>query len=570
MRPQDMNPTPSAVTVDLHGRYGAWAVATQTGDTGQAVTVWVRGQAWCGDTHLPAQQLAETLCRRWQKPESVTFPALRNALLQLNGHFAAVAHTAEAVIAATDRSRSIPLFYGQTQGRWLLSDDARRVRAFVSASQVDPDAVTEFLLAGYVTGSDTLYCNVKQVRPSQIISIPSVGEGELTCGQYYRYVHDDSREESEPELRKAMAQLFERVFDRFLRSMQGRRIVVPLSGGLDSRLIVTALKQAGARDVVCFTYGAPGNRDSVISGEVARRLGYEWHFVPYSSERWRTWGHSDTGRAYLQDASGLCSLAHLQDWPAVMGLKAAGVLQTGDVIAPGHTPIGQYIPPDWGSLESFGDVINGILAYHYDLWKWPPGAAGLRLFLEHRIRQSLGIDDAHGRIAAGSACEQWDAEERQAKFIVNSVRAYELLGYDWRLPICDHEVWDFDAHLPLRLRFHKHLYESYLRTVLFKRFSVDDLWMSRPSPSRRVLRERLPRPLLEGLLELRRTWLLRHDTRLGGFTASERFDAWRKYRARFGHGARNLTKLLSINSLASAYSLPLLAEAPSASPPRAS
>jgi len=550
-----MNPNEASLAVDLHNPHCAWAMSCDAARREDAVTVWVRGQAWHEDAYLTAQEMADKLRALWQSPTGLTAPGLRRILAALNGDFAVVIRAGGEVIAAVDRLRSIPLFYGLSRQRFLLSDDAWRVRSFVGDRELDPDTATEFLLTGYVTGSDTLYRNLKQIRSGEMIRVEDVGTIRITRERYYRYFHLDSREEPEEELRRAMGEMFERVFDRFCRSLRGKRIVVPLSGGFDSRMIVTALKQAGMRDVVCFSYGAPGNRESALSREVARRLGFEWHFVPYSRRRWRAWFNSRDGLAYRRYAEGACSLAHLQDWPAVRELLAAGVLARGDEIAPGHSPIGQHIPSNWATMGSLTDVVDGILDFHYALWKWAPGVNGLRDLLESRLLASLEVDAVRGPIEAGSASELWEVEERQSKFIVNSVRAYEFLGCGWRLPLCDNDVWGFDATLPLRFRAGRALYQAYLQNVLFPKLGVGDVPMNKPPSANLIPREKLPKPLLGLCRDLRRVWTLAPDTRRGSFTVADRLKAWLCYLRRFGNGGRSIERLFEVNTLAGAHTL---------------
>jgi asparagine synthase (glutamine-hydrolysing) len=56
-------------------------------------------------------------------------------------------------------------------------------------------------------------------------------------------------------------------FSRLVKStsQQGKTLVVPLSGGLDSRIIVAKLKRLGANDVICVSYGRKGCRESEIA-----------------------------------------------------------------------------------------------------------------------------------------------------------------------------------------------------------------------------------------------------------------------------------------------------------------
>ena len=71
------------------------------------------------------------------------------------------------------------------------------------------------------------------------------------------------------------------------------RLVLPLSGGLDSRLLAAWLTLHGALDrTVAFTYGRPGSREVEVSRSVAEAVGLEWHAVEYVPadlrEAWQT------------------------------------------------------------------------------------------------------------------------------------------------------------------------------------------------------------------------------------------------------------------------------------------
>ena len=69
-----------------------------------------------------------------------------------------------------------------------------------------------------------------------------------------------------------------------MKALDGRTAVIPLSGGADSRMVVSMLKNQGYEKVICYTYGKPGNRESEMSKAVAEEYGYEWHIIPHSAE----------------------------------------------------------------------------------------------------------------------------------------------------------------------------------------------------------------------------------------------------------------------------------------------
>lgn len=87
---------------------------------------------------------------------------------------------------------------------------------------------------------------------------------------------------------------------------------------------------------------------------------------------------------------------------------------------------------------------------------------GTREVLKERIITLAEASDLHSPVGAIDAFEKWDWQERQAKFIVNSVRVYEFWGYEWWLPLWDYEMMEFWARIPLKLRVGQILYIEYV------------------------------------------------------------------------------------------------------------
>ena len=80
------------------------------------------------------------------------------------------------------------------------------------------------------------------------------------------------------------------------------QIVVPLSGGYDSRLVLAGLVAAGYRDLVTFTYGQPGSGEVRVSQRTAAALGVPWHGVAYTPAKWRAWRRSADAQRLRADA----------------------------------------------------------------------------------------------------------------------------------------------------------------------------------------------------------------------------------------------------------------------------
>jgi asparagine synthase (glutamine-hydrolysing) len=421
-----------------------------------------RGYAHLGDRSLSAAEIAAAL------DACATGAEWEAEVARLNGCFGVVTQRDDVVLAAVDRIRSIPLFQALVGGRCLLSDSAQRI-ADAGDWTIDSAADLEFQRTGYVTGSGTLLAGLLQVQAGELVRW---GPGTPAAGERRRYYVSRHVEDADldGDLVARLDRVHGNVFQRLLRSTNGGPLVVPLSGGYDSRLIGVSLRDFGARDVVCFSYGLPGNWEAKISQKLARHLGFRWEFVPYSAERWRAWGASTAFGSYCRSAGNLSSIPHVQDWPAVAELHRERRIDAASVFVPGHSGdfvAGSHIPPAFMATPRVPRraVLDAVLRAHYGLWRQlpdAPAALSPTLF-DARIEAVVGAVNDGSSADAADLFERWDLQERQAKFICNSVRAYESFGSDWRLPLFDHELMDFWARVPLALRFGRKLYFQFAR-----------------------------------------------------------------------------------------------------------
>jgi asparagine synthase (glutamine-hydrolysing) len=379
-------------------------------------------------------------------------------LKRLNGFYALIKHSSQKLFAAVDRVRSIPLFYGQKGNDLFLSDSAEWVREQVGNNEMDTLAREEFLLTGYVTGPDTLFPDVKQLQAGEALIVSDNNrELSISVKRYYRFIHQNTLEASEDELLSKLDKVLINVFKRLIKRADGQTLVVPLSGGYDSRLIVLMLKRLGYDNVITFSYGRPGNKESEISKKVAETLGMRWEFIPYSNEAWYKWFHSDERKTYYEMAAGLCSLPHTQDWPAVWEMKHQSALPHDSVFIPGHSVIlGLDGFPKTHTPKA---LINALINKHYSLWPWSKTPGQIQSKLKYKIMntaanniQSPGTD----------SFESWECQERQSKFLANSVRVYEFWGYQWWLPTWDLELLQLWSRIPFEYRLGKNLFSTYM------------------------------------------------------------------------------------------------------------
>ncbi|QIB52618.1 asparagine synthetase B family protein [Pseudomonas sp. OIL-1] len=394
--------------------------------------------------------------------EAKTPEQVGQALQAQNGFYALVWQQQNRTYAAVDHIRSIPLFYALKDQTFFLSDEAEWVREQVGNTKMDPLARDEFQLAGYVTGQDTLFPDVKQLQAGELLLVDEKnGLPELATERYYRFLHTEPESYNEADLYQQLDKAALASIDNLIRYANGRQIVIPLSGGYDSRLIAVLLKEANYDNILTFTYGAKGNKEAAYSKIVADNLGLEWRFVEYTEALWQAAWQTDERKRYQLEGSNWTSLAHLQDWLAVKIMKEQGIVENNAVFAPGHSGdmvAGSHIPnfihADLSAEYTKDDLVEHLFNKHYCLTQHENAQSSVSMFKE-KIEKSIVLQATYTAQQFANECEKHNWKNRQSKFIFNSARVYEFFDYDWWIPLWDKEFVRFFEDLPLSLRNHE-------------------------------------------------------------------------------------------------------------------
>lgn len=439
-----------------------------------------RGVAFADDViHRTPEQIASRLPQNGKDPRD-----WGEAISKLNGFFSFIWQSETQVVAAVDRIRGFPLFYAENPDAIFISDNAEWVRQQVGDEEMDPVARDEFQLTGYVTGRDTLYPNVKQLQAGELLVFDGAQASRQLCTyRYFRYLHVEPASYDEGALRQELEDLALACIGRLITFANGREIVVPLSGGYDSRLIVTLLSKLNYKNVLAFSYGVEGDKEAAYSKQVAHALGLPWRFVEYGEEQWRRAWDTEERRQYQKWASGWVSTPHIQDWAAVRALRANRMIEQNAIFVPGHicTRRNTGVPnPAPGKHELNREFLaRMVMKNHY---RRSAGKSGpqpkLEIWKERVLdRTEAASVDSLAELAAGH--EKWEWQERQTKFICNSVRVYEFFGYEWWLPLWDTEFMQFWLGVPLQLRNRRHWYNDYVkRTYAAQTGGRDQDWLN--------------------------------------------------------------------------------------------
>lgn len=336
-----------------------------------------------------------------------------------------------------DLVRSHALFYARHDERWVVSDSPEAMRELLPEWRLDP-AAEVFELTGFTLNERTLIDGVSVVEAASRVSLPFGSE--RADIQFWGVPLYGSKGIEDPE---EFSRLYDRAvrgaFSTLLERTDGRQLVLPLSGGLDSRLIALLLRELGAPNVLTFTYGRLGSQEAEIARKVASELDLDFVFVPMEPAEVRALWFSEESDGFQDGTWSASALPHVQDWFALRWLHASGVVEPDAVFLPGHTPVGMMHHLE--ILESPAGVreIAGALAEHHALNKDERGKLAETAEFRRAVRRTLEAVPPGPRHTQNTL-EWFNYRERQAKYINNSMKAYEFFGWDWALPLYWPEV----------------------------------------------------------------------------------------------------------------------------------
>jgi asparagine synthase (glutamine-hydrolysing) len=387
------------------------------------------------------------------------------------GNFAAIVEGQRWILAVVDKIRSYPVFYMERGGSFCISNSARLLKEKLSLCEIDDISLLEFRMAGYVTGWETLYKFLYQLQAGEWLLWDKTNRV-LERERYYLFYSEETRRESEDELIDELDQITNRIFRRIIEKVNGAPIWIPLSGGLDSRLVLCKLKQLGYDNLTAFSYGAYGNYEAKAAKHVAKKIGVPWQFVPISMKESKKFFYADTRKKYWVYSDGLSNIPNMQDIHALSKLLEQKRLspecviingQSGDFITGGHIP-SSFLDREPDISLLFERAIDK----HYSLWVNLKTKENVNKIV-NKIKDLLDIDGEEKLDLQGLArlYECWEWQERQCKYVINGQRIYDFFHLKWFLPLWDDNYLKFWEKIGVRQKYAQRLYKYYLERFDF-------------------------------------------------------------------------------------------------------
>ena len=416
------------------------------------------------------------LCREFAAMGSAPkIDKVERLLYRCSDFFACAARGPGWTLAAVDRVRSIPVAWALIGDRWCIDDQTWRLRemAGFGVGDLDPDNVLALAMAGYTIDMGTIYRGIYQLGPGELMLHADGGEPVRHRYHTYRPWRADKSAYDPAVAGRELAELLLRLVDKMMRGIGDRELAVPLSAGRDSRLIVSAARHLGYRNVRCFAYGQPGNFEAKASATIAERLGYPWAFVPFDVTSMRRHFDSNEFGRYCAFADSAQATPFVQDLPQVQRLREQGFIpgdavlcngNSGDYITGAHIiPSMQDVRSDLDQPARLARITDGLIDKHFSLWqtlKTPANRSVLTRQLQASFTRAgaalASPEDDYGLF------EFAEFQNRQTKYVIAGQRIYEFLGYDWRMPLWADDLLKFYEQIPLAGKIGQRLYATIL------------------------------------------------------------------------------------------------------------
>jgi len=203
---------------------------------------------------------------------------------RLNGAFVIVLADQTGFSIVTDLMSFIPVYVGTSANNNVVSLGTHPdLVAAISKNSFNLDmiSVTEFLDSGCCTFPYTMYANVRELTPGKI-HITEIDKNNKVVTAEHTYWTPPEEIQEEVDTESLVSQLEEALLSAVRSRCDAAKIGVLLSGGLDSRLILSAIPKE--LECVCVTYSNNPNRETRTASQVAKCYGRPWLALYRDSE----------------------------------------------------------------------------------------------------------------------------------------------------------------------------------------------------------------------------------------------------------------------------------------------
>lgn len=424
--------------------------------------VWGVGYVFFENIFYSNEKLSEFFASNFEK---VDFKELLN---KLSGNFAIIIKTNSKLLIISDIVRSYPLIYTIKNQTVQVYDCDITYKKENEDFEIDVQNLKQYVCSGLVFGNKTIYKQVFGIQAAESVLI-NLNTFKISTERYYLFLY---KKNDNPEYKidiNKIAEKFDKIliniFERIIHSAPNvNNWIIPLSGGHDSRLIAYYFHKLGIKNVICYSYGRRDSIQGKISKKVANELGYKWKFIEVDDNLIKDIYDNNLIDKYINFTFLGTSTVGMQNFISIQGLKKKGIVADGDVFIPGHALdaiVGSKIYQSLIAVNS-RNKIKQIITSRNNVWNFKSE------YLHNELDTILDEYNSYGV----ETIEAIGWQERQSKYIVNTVRCYEMFDLEWRLPFWDKEIVTFFSEIPPEFLVERKLFFNLEQIIYNEKFKA--------------------------------------------------------------------------------------------------
>lgn len=387
--------------------------------------------------------------------------SLKTFLLSQKTNFSLVILSNNAIYAAVDRLSSYPIFYDD-----MFIYDSSSVPKDIN---VQDNALLEYLMSGYTLGRKTLNKDISRLTSGELL-IREKDKTSITS--YYKYYPTAISLDNKQTHLDKLSYLIDTVINRTIDLADGKRLLLPLSGGLDSRILLAKLCEKQYDNLFVFTYGFKESHEAKMAKEVCQKLGVKWNFIPLVPKKIKSSEFKKFVKNYLNFAPIISVSPSLMEAYALYELFHSGKCKPDDFIINGQTGdfvSGGHIRLDFIGEVNIGNIFNYILNKHFSLNSELINKLNNSYIYSKIEMEFLQLQDyLNKKPDLIHFYEYWEWKERQSKLVMGGQRLYDAIGCQWSLPLWDPDFMDFWRDCPVEYKIDQSLYIEYLKQYNYK------------------------------------------------------------------------------------------------------
>jgi len=361
----------------------------------------------------------------------------KEKLSKLSGHFSIIIELNNTLLLAVDSIRTYPIFIKSEPDLIHISNKIDGTNCSINKGQAS------FFEHIYCTTDNHTLLNEWQQLQAGEIAIINKTSYHIKIESYYTHCQ---KENYEINLSQELKKLEQKLIDKIRQYCSNNPILLPLSGGYDSRYLLSLLLKNNIKNITCFTYGRANSYEVKTAEKVCRTLNIELIIIEYSDELLSIF-FQEKWKQYSDYNHHFSSLPHEQDFFALHYLSQNNLIPKNAIL-----------------LNGFCQDLHGGSIFE------PIKNIDIRSYILHK-HHILYHNTSYENTWNGY--QEWFIKNRVSKFIINSVRVYEFFGIDFYLPFWQKDWIEFWYTVPLKKRLNQSFYNNYLMDGIFKEMNID-------------------------------------------------------------------------------------------------